>query len=107
MEPRMARARPIVAGERARPPVKWRKERKWWGSMSLLSILGGSVWLEERGVERKMNQRALKVPMWKAKRPWLSKVVRTLGVRMERKGGVIFCVRGLLGFEMGLDDSSS
>lgn len=54
-----------------------------------------------------MNHRALKVPMWKAKRPWLSKVIRTFGMRMERKGGVIFCVRDLLDFAMGLEDSSS
>ena len=55
-----------------------------------------------------MNQRELKVPTWKARRAWERRVIRTLGVRIERKGG-----RGSLIFLVGLEgggrrrDSSS
>ena len=77
MEPRIAIAAPTREGGRPRPPVKWKGRDTGCSSEE-----EG----EERGVERKMNQRDWKVPTVRLRRKRERRVVRTLEVHIRRRG---------------------
>lgn len=80
MRPRIAIAKPTLAGGMPRPPVN--ENGRCWTVWE-----GGDGWAgSKRLAERKMNQRLLKVPRWKAKRQWVSKVRQTLRVQSLWKG---------------------
>ena len=63
-------ARPTVAAGMPRPPVKVRGREV------------GEVG-EERGVERKRDQRFVKAPRWKSKKAVVRRVKRTFLVKMR------------------------
>ena len=100
MRPRTAMANPTLRGGIPRPPVKpkGRNCRVWEG--------GDGFCGSNRGAERWMNQRLLKVPRWRAKIEWQRRVQRTLRVQMRENGsfrlGVGFWAGGL-----GRRDSNS
>ena len=121
-------AKPTVRGGMPRPPVKLkaRVQEVSDGDSDVDGAERGDIrsdcWVCEggkgavgskRGVERKMNHRLLKVPMWKARRKCERRVKSTLLVKMRRKGS--FClerraaergVGGVMGV-VGVRDSRS
>jgi hypothetical protein len=80
MAPRTAIAIPTLRGCIPNPPVKLKGR-----DCSVCHEGKGSEGLK-REVERKMNQRLLKVPMWKARMAAERRVDRTLGVHILLNG---------------------
>ena len=100
--PRIAIANPTLAGGMPRPPVNENGRRcvVWDG--------GDGCTGSKRLAERKMNQRLLKVPRWKATRQWVSKVRQTLRVQSRLNGSfrLGFGVVGFLDEDFGGDSGS-
>ena len=102
MMPRIAIAKPTLAGGMPRLPVNKN------GRRCVVWDAGDGCSGSKRLAERKMNQRLLKVPRWKATRQWVSKVRQTLRVQSLRNGSFRLGVGvvGFLGEDCGGDSSS-
>lgn len=98
--PRTAIAKPTLRGGMPSPPVKL-KGRDCWVWEGGNGLLGS-----KRGAERWMNQRLLKVPMWRARIEWQRRVQRTFRVQMRDNGNLSLGFGFWVG-DLGRRDSSS